>query len=81
MTDPVRMNTPASTAAGPTVGANCRRGEQTDAIGWLKLGPMDAVGTGEGLCAGLCTQRTQTQTRFTKVQGPREELKPLLLLV
>ena len=23
----------------PTVGANCRRGEQTDAMGWLKLGP------------------------------------------
>jgi hypothetical protein len=23
----------------PTVGANCRRGEQTDAIGWLKMGP------------------------------------------
>jgi hypothetical protein len=21
------------------VGVNCRRGEQTDAIGWLKLGP------------------------------------------
>ena len=29
---PVRMETPASAAASPTVGANCRRGEQTDAI-------------------------------------------------
>ena len=24
---------------------HCRRGEQTDAIGWLKLGPMDTGGT------------------------------------
>ena len=81
MTDPVRMNTPASAAGGPTVGTNYRRGEQTDAMGRLKLGPMDAVRTGEGLCAGLRTQRTQTHTRFTQVQGPREEVKPLLLLV
>ena len=45
-------------------------------MGWLMLGPMDAVGTGEGLCAGLRTQRTQTHTRFTQVQGPREEVNP-----
>jgi hypothetical protein len=36
--DPVRMNTPASTAAGPMVGAKCRRGETTYAMGRLKLG-------------------------------------------
>ena len=81
MKEPVRMNTPASAAAGPTVGANYRRGELIDAMGWLELGPMDAVGTGEGLCVGLRTQRTRTHTRFTQVQGPREEVKPLLLLV
>ena len=45
---PVRMETPASAAAGPTVGANCRGGVTADAIGWLMLGPMDAGGTGEG---------------------------------
>ena len=27
----------------------CRRGETTDAMGRLKLGPMDASGFGEGL--------------------------------
>ena len=35
--------------------ANCRRGETTDAMGRLKLGPIDASGTGEGLCAGILT--------------------------
>ena len=49
--EPVRMKTPASAAAGPTVGANCRGGNTADAIGWLMLGPMDAGGTGEGCCA------------------------------
>ena len=81
MREPVRLKIPASAAVGPTVDANCRRGEQTDAMGWLMLGPMDTVGTGEGLCVGLRTQRTRTHTRFTQVQGPREEVKPLLLLV
>ena len=75
------METPASAAAGPMVGSNYRRGEQTDAIGWLKLGPIDAGGTGEGWCVGLRTRNTRTHTRFTQVQGPREEVKPLLLLV
>ena len=59
----------------------CRRGELTDAMGWLKLGLMDAVGTGEGWCVELHTRKTQKHTRFTQVQGPREEVKPLLLLV
>ena len=41
---------------------------------------MDAADTGEGLCVGSHTQ-THTQTQFTQVRGPREEVKPLLLLV
>ena len=45
---PVQIETPASAAAGPTVGANCRGGVTADAMGWLELGPMDAGGTGEG---------------------------------
>src|SRR5664279_3856918 len=49
MMDPVRMKTPASAAAGPTVGANCRGGVTADAIGWLELGPMDAGGIRGGI--------------------------------
>ena len=41
---PVRITTPASTAAGPTVGANCRGFGTADAMGRLKYGPMDASG-------------------------------------
>ena len=37
----------------------CRRSELADAMGRLKLGPMDADGTGEGLCVGI---RTNTHT-------------------
>jgi hypothetical protein len=44
MTDSVRMNTTASAAAGPMICANCHRGEQTNAMGWLKLGEMDTGG-------------------------------------
>ena len=33
----------------------CRRGEQTDAMGRLTLGPMDADGTREGLCVEIHT--------------------------
>ena len=36
--EPVRMNTPASASDCPTVGANCRGGVTTDAMGWLKCG-------------------------------------------
>src|SRR5664279_5007995 len=57
MTDPVRMKTPASAAAGPTVGANCRGGVTADAMGWLMLGPMDAGGAGEGRCAKEHTRK------------------------
>ena len=38
MVEPVRMMTPASVAAGPTVGANCRRVVTTDAMGRLNAG-------------------------------------------
>ena len=75
------MKTPASAAAGPTVGANCRGGITADAIGWLMLGPMDAGGTGEECCANEHMQDHTEHTRITQVQGPREEVKPLLLLV
>jgi hypothetical protein len=46
--NPVRIRTPAGTTAGPTVGANCRRGESTDAMGWLKLGPICTRESEEG---------------------------------
>ena len=39
--------------------APCRGGITADAIGWLKLGPMDAGGTGEGYCAN---ERMQNHT-------------------
>ena len=77
--DPVRMNTPASAAAGPTVGANCRRGEQTYAMGRLMLGPNGRWRHRGGIMRRITHKHTHT--RFTQVQGPREEVKPLLLLV
>jgi hypothetical protein len=43
-TDPVRMNTLASVAAGPMVGAKCHLGEQTYAMGRLELGPNGTRG-------------------------------------
>jgi hypothetical protein len=46
--DPVRMDAPAGVAASPMVGANCHRGEQTYAMGRLKLGLMYANGSGGG---------------------------------
>ena len=39
---------PASATTSPTVGANCRRGEQKMPRDRLELGPMDARGFGEG---------------------------------
>ena len=59
----------------------CRGGTQTDAIGRLILGPMDAGGTGEGRCVWRRTRKDTNTHRFTQVQGSREEIKPLLLLV
>ena len=38
--DPVRKNTPASAAAGPTVGANCRGVNSADVIGQGKSWPL-----------------------------------------
>ena len=81
MMEPVRNITPASAAACPTVGANCRGGITADAIGWLMLGPMDVGGTGEGFCANEQIQDHTKHTRITQVQGPHEEVKPLLLHV
>ena len=47
---PVRMKTPSSTAASPTVGTNCRGGGTADAMGRLKLGAeWVLVVTGEGV--------------------------------
>ena len=45
----------------------CRRGVTADAIGWLKLGPMDAGGTGEGECTN---EHTQTNTTIYPGSGP-----------
>ena len=78
---PVRMETPASAAVDPTVGAKCRRGKQTDAIGWLELGPNGRWRNRGGMVRRIMHTYTQTHTCFTQVQGPREEVKPLLLLV
>src|SRR3954471_22608701 len=47
---PVRMKTPSSTYFCPMVGANCRGGGTTDAMGRLKLGvDWVLVVTGEGV--------------------------------
>src|SRR5664279_3032165 len=82
MMDPVRMKTPASAAAGPTVGANCRGGVTADAIGWLKLG-ADGRWRYPGRDSALKSAhgRHKKNTRCTQVQDPREEVKPLLLPV
>lgn len=75
----VRMSTPAGVSTCPTVGANCRGGVMADAMGRLKLGagwtPEDP-----GREDALESAHRRTQ-RSTQVQGPREEVKPLLLLV
>ena len=50
--EPVRMKTPASAAACPTVGANCRGGVTADAIGMAKCGAGRTLEvSGEGLHA------------------------------
>src|SRR3954471_22894707 len=47
---PVRMKTPSSTCFCPKVGANCRGGGTTDAMGRLKLGAeWVLVVTGKGV--------------------------------
>ena len=81
MREPVRIKTPASVAAGPMVGDNCRGGITADAIGWLEFG-ADGRWRYRG---GMVHRNTHTEilkdTQSTQVQGPREEVKPLLLLV
>ena len=86
--EPVRMKTPASAAASPTVGANCRGGVTTDAMGWLKCGAgwtLLAPGRASTLESVHETHTTHTDThrhtRFTQVRGPRVEVTPLLLPV
>ena len=78
---PVRMETPDSATAGPTVGANCRRGEQTDAIGWQVRGRWTLLVPVRDSALKNAHGRHKMNTRYTQVQGPREEVKPLLLLV
>jgi hypothetical protein len=71
------------------VGANCRGLITADAIGWLELGPEWTLEEpGEGKRGEDHTRKDtknshkHTQTPgFTQVQGPREEVRPLLLLV
>ena len=50
----------------------CRRGETTDAIGRLKLGPMDARGFGEGLRADERARINKRTQGFTLLWGSRE---------
>jgi hypothetical protein len=77
ITDLVRMKTPASVATGTMVGAKCRRGETTYAMGWLKEGPNLALeDSGEG---NVLRSTTEKDTPTTQVQGFRKEIKPLLL--
>ena len=81
MIEPVRMKTPASAATDPTVGANCRGGITADAIGWLELG-ADGRWRHRGGFVRRNTYAKYTNTHgFTQVQGPREEVRPLLLPV
>jgi len=77
--DPVRMKTPASAAAGPTVGANCRGGVTADAIGWLEIG-ADGRWRYPGREDAQASTLIKTQAR-TQVQGSPIEIKPLLLLL
>ena len=87
--EPVRMNTPASASDCPTVGANCRGGVTTDAMGWLKCGAgwtllaPGRASTLESVLNEECNTHTNTHehTRFTQVRGPRVEVTPLLLPV
>jgi hypothetical protein len=56
---------------------NCRRGETTYAMGWLKWGPNWVMeDSGEG-CALRSTPKRNT--RSTQVRGSRKEITPLLL--
>ena len=72
---------PASAATNPTVGANCRRGEQQMPRGRLKFGGRWTL-EDSGRDYALKSTHEKTNTHgFTQVRGSREEIKPLLLLV
>ena len=72
---------PASAATSPTVGANCRRGEQQMPRGRLKFGGRWTL-EDPGRDYALKSTHEKTNTHgFTQVRGSREEIKPLLLLV
>jgi hypothetical protein len=77
MMDPVQMKTLSNAAACLAVGANCRRGEQADAIG-LKLGPNGhwRIERREDVLTSMHRKRHGA----TKVQDYRREITPLLLL-
>jgi hypothetical protein len=67
----------------------CRGVVTTDAIGWLELGPNgrwrnwrrgSVVKTTHGRTPKLTQTPKHTQTpRFTQVQGPHEDVRPLLM--
>ena len=72
---------PASATASPTVGANCRRGEQQMPMGRLKFGGRWTLeDSGRDYVRESTHEKINTHG-FTQVRGPREEVKPLLLLV
>ena len=59
----------------------CRGGVTADAIEWLEIGADVRWRHREGFVR-RDTYTKNTNTRgFTQVQGPREEVRPLLLLV
>ena len=59
----------------------CRGGIMADAIGWLEFG-ADGCWRHRGGFVRRDTHTKNTNTHgFTQVQGPREEARPLLLLV
>ena len=75
--DPVWIRTLVATAAGPTVGANCRGEDPTDAMGWLNLwGRWTARCPESGLLP-----RSTTHTTIYPGSVPSLEVKHLLLLV
>jgi hypothetical protein len=61
--------------------SKCRRGETTYATGWLKWGRLYTGGSGRGKARRDRAQSTLLTHRATQVQGPREEVTPLLLHV
>ena len=75
------MKTPASAAAGPTVGANCRGCVTADAIGWLKMWGRWTLEDPGRACTHEHAHKEHNTHGFTQVRGSREEITPLLLPV